>query len=48
MEAIFRDGGRQYRVQQGETLEVDYREAEAGSTIELNEVLFQIALIKFL
>ena len=40
MEAIFRDGGRQYRVQQGETLEVDYREAEAGSTIEFNEVLF--------
>ena len=39
MEAIFRDGGRQYRVQQGETLEVDYREAEAGSTIEFNEVL---------
>ena len=40
MEAIFRDGGRQYRVQQGETLEVDYREMEAGSTIEFNEVLF--------
>ena len=40
MEAIFRDGGRQYRVQQGETLEVDYRELEAGSTIEFNEVLF--------
>lgn len=40
MEAIFRDGGRQYRVQQGETLEVDYREVEPGSTIEFNEVLF--------
>ena len=40
MEAIFRDGSRQYRVQQGETLEVDYREADPGSTIEFNEVLF--------
>ncbi len=39
MYAIFRDGGRQYRVSEGETLLVDLREAEPGSQIEFSEVL---------
>jgi large subunit ribosomal protein L21 len=39
MHAIFRDGGRQYRVTEGETLLVDLRGDEPGSTIEFPEVL---------
>lgn len=40
MEAVIRDGGRQYRVREGDTLEIDYRDgAEAGSTIEFSDVL---------
>ena len=39
MHAIFRDGGRQYRVEEGETLFLDYREADAGSTLQFSEVL---------
>lgn len=39
MHAIFRDGGRQYRVEEGETLFLDYREAEPGSTLQFSEVL---------
>ena len=39
MEAIIRDGGRQYRVAEGTTLEVDYRDAEPGSEIQFSEVL---------
>jgi large subunit ribosomal protein L21 len=39
MHAIFRDGGRQYRVAEGETLLVDLREGEPGSRIEFPEVL---------
>ncbi len=39
MEAIFRDGGRQYKVSEGATVEVDYRNVEAGSTLEFDEVL---------
>ncbi len=40
MEAVFRDGGRQYTAQEGATLDLDYRAAEPGSTIEFDEVLF--------
>jgi large subunit ribosomal protein L21 len=40
MEAVFKDGGRQYRVKVGDTLEVDYRPLEKGSTIEFGEVLY--------
>lgn len=40
MEAIFRDGGRQYKVQEGTTLEVDYREVQPGSDIEFSDVLY--------
>ena len=39
MYAIFRDGGRQYRVQEGEILFVDLRNEEPGSTIQFPEVL---------
>lgn len=39
MYAIFEDGSRQYRVEQGSTVVVDYREAEPGQTLEFNRVL---------
>ncbi|HIC22934.1 MAG TPA: 50S ribosomal protein L21 [Planctomycetes bacterium] len=39
MHAIIRDGGRQYRVQEGEILFVDLRDVEPGSTIQFTEVL---------
>ena len=40
MEAVIRDGGRQYRVKEGDTLKVDYRPLEKGSTIEFDQVLY--------
>ena len=39
MYAIVRDRGMQYRVETGKTLNIDLLDAEAGSQIELNEVL---------
>ena len=39
MHAIFRDGGRQYRVAEGDTLLVDLRDGEPGSQVEFGEVL---------
>lgn len=39
MYAIVRDRGMQYRVEQGQTLQIDLIEAEPGSTIEFDEVL---------
>jgi large subunit ribosomal protein L21 len=39
MYAIFEDGSRQYRVEVGSTVVVDYREAEAGKTLEFDRVL---------
>jgi large subunit ribosomal protein L21 len=39
MYAIFEDGSRQYRVEQGTVVTIDWREAEIGSTIELPKVL---------
>ncbi|HYF61766.1 MAG TPA: 50S ribosomal protein L21 [Herpetosiphonaceae bacterium] len=39
MYAIIRDRGQQYRVEPGQTLQIALSGAEAGSTIELNEVL---------
>lgn len=39
MYAIFEDGSRQYRVEQGSTVDVDYREIEVGKTLEFNKVL---------
>jgi large subunit ribosomal protein L21 len=40
MEAIFRDGGRQYKVKEGARVEVDYRELEPGASLEFPEVLY--------
>ena len=40
MEAVFRDGGRQYTVREGATLDLDYRDLEPGSTVEFDEVLY--------
>lgn len=40
MEAVIRDGGHQYRVSEGMILDVEYREAETGATLEFPEVLF--------
>src|SRR2546425_379383 len=39
MYAIFEDGSRQYRVESGSTVVIDYRTAELGQRIELNKVL---------
>jgi large subunit ribosomal protein L21 len=39
MEAVIRDGGKQYRVKVGDTLKVDYRPLEKGSSLEFPEVL---------
>lgn len=39
MYAIFEDGSHQYRVAVGDTVRLDHREAEVGSTLELGKVL---------
>ena len=39
MYAVFEDGSRQYRVQEGDLVKVDYREADAGATVEFARVL---------
>ena len=39
MYAIISDSGRQYRVEEGQELEVDYREATAGDQIKFDKVL---------
>ena len=39
MIAIIRDGGKQYRVEEGQSLLLDLRDFPAGEKIELNEVL---------
>lgn len=39
MYAIIEDGSRQYRVEEGATVILDYREVEVGATLELNSVL---------
>ena len=39
MYAIFSDGNRQYRVQEGEELLVDYRHVPAGETLTFDRVL---------
>ena len=36
---IIADGGRQYRVSEGQELEVDFRPVEAGSELVLDKVL---------
>ena len=39
MYAIIRTGGRQYRVEENQRLQVEKIEAEPGSTVEITEVL---------
>lgn len=39
MFAIFEDGSRQYRVEAGSTVNIDFREAELGQRLELGKVL---------
>ncbi len=39
MFAIFEDGSRQYRVQEGDVVKLDFRDVELGKTIEFDRVL---------
>ena len=39
MYAIVADGGRQYKVEEGQFLEIDYRNLEAGSDFTFERVL---------
>ena len=39
MYAIIKDGGRQYRVQEGQEVDVDYRDASKGDQIKFDQVL---------
>ena len=39
MYAIIADGGRQYKVEPGQTLEIDFREAKEGETLTFDRVL---------
>jgi len=39
MYAIIADGGRQYKVEEGQFLEIDYRELEDGSDFTFDRVL---------
>lgn len=39
MYAIIADGGRQYKVEEGQTLEIDFREVNAGDKLTFDRVL---------
>lgn len=39
MYAVFEDGSRQYRVQEGDVVKVDYRPGEIGARLEFTRVL---------
>jgi len=39
MYAIIKHGGRQYRVEEGQEIEIDYREAAAGDAVTFDEIL---------
>ena len=39
MYAVFEDGSRQYRVQEGDIVRLDYREAKVGDNVEFAQVL---------
>ena len=39
MYAIIEDSGQQFRVQEGDEIEVDLREAKAGSTVTFSDVV---------
>lgn len=40
MYAIFENGSHQYRVQEGQTVDIDYRECAAGDSLIFEKVLF--------
>lgn len=40
MYAIIEDGGKQYKVSEGEWIDVDLRDAQPGDTIRFEQVLF--------
>jgi large subunit ribosomal protein L21 len=39
MYAVFADGGRQYKVVQGQELDIDYRELSKGDQVHFDKVL---------
>jgi len=39
MYAIIKDGGRQFKVEEGQELDVDYRDATTGDTVTFDTVL---------
>ncbi len=39
MYAIIADGGRQYKVTEGQTLEIDYRDVQPGDEVKFDRVL---------
>jgi large subunit ribosomal protein L21 len=39
MYAIFADGGRQYKVSEGQVLELDFRDSTAGEVLTFDQVL---------
>ena len=39
MYAVIETGGKQYKVQEGDVLQVELRHAEAGESVEINKVL---------
>ena len=39
MYAIIKHGGRQYRVEEGQEIDIDYREASAGDAVTFDEVM---------
>lgn len=39
MYAVFEDGSRQYRVEEGDVVRLDYRDAEVGTSLEFHRVL---------
>lgn len=39
MFAVFEDGSHQYRVQEGDVVKVDFREADVGANVEFDKVL---------
>jgi large subunit ribosomal protein L21 len=39
MYAIIKHGGRQYRVEEGQEIDIDYRDASAGDEVKFDQVL---------
>ncbi len=39
MYAIFEDGSHQYRVEEGDVVQIDYRDTQVGASVEFDRVL---------